>query len=198
MTLHPLKQAISGYIWKHTVEKNQTNVTLPCVWGYIWKRTVKKSQTLCFLINGGFLELLLSFYGVWGHFRQKCYFHFLIHWVLLQFFWLNLEKIAKLLFIFLWSWDSFVPYFTIFDGNPRRNKSWKFLSLFPKKHSAVEKSNKCNQCDFASSHVGHLRRHLKSHSQTNVNNATKHLLWQTIWRRIWKRTVEKSQTNITN
>ena len=26
------------------------------------------------------------------------------------------------------------------------------------------KSNKCNQCNYASSHTGHLRRHLKTHS----------------------------------
>ena len=32
-----------------------------------------------------------------------------------------------------------------------------------KMHSG-EKSNKCNQCDYASSCAGHLRRHLKTHS----------------------------------
>ena len=32
-----------------------------------------------------------------------------------------------------------------------------------KMHSG-EKSNKCNQCDYASSRVGDLRRHLKTHS----------------------------------
>ena len=32
-----------------------------------------------------------------------------------------------------------------------------------KTHSG-EKSNKCNQCDFASSHAGDLRRHLTKHS----------------------------------
>ena len=32
-----------------------------------------------------------------------------------------------------------------------------------KTHSG-EKPNKCNQCDFASSRAGHLRRHLKTHS----------------------------------
>ena len=32
-----------------------------------------------------------------------------------------------------------------------------------KTHSG-EKSNKCNQCDFASSQAGHLRGHLKMHS----------------------------------
>ena len=32
-----------------------------------------------------------------------------------------------------------------------------------KKHSG-EKSNKCNQCDYASSHTANLRGHLKTHS----------------------------------
>ena len=38
-----------------------------------------------------------------------------------------------------------------------------------------EKSNKCNQCEYASSYVSDLRRHLKIHSgknQTNATNAT--------------------------
>ena len=32
-----------------------------------------------------------------------------------------------------------------------------------KTHSG-EKSNKCSQCDYASSDAGHLRRHMKTHS----------------------------------
>ena len=32
-----------------------------------------------------------------------------------------------------------------------------------------EKSNKCNQCDFASSYASHLRRHLKTHSGEKPN-----------------------------
>ena len=28
----------------------------------------------------------------------------------------------------------------------------------------VVKSKKCNQCDYASSHAGHLKSHLKTHS----------------------------------
>ena len=37
-----------------------------------------------------------------------------------------------------------------------------------KTHSG-EKSNKCNQCDFASSHAGDLRRHLKTHGGEKSN-----------------------------
>ena len=32
-----------------------------------------------------------------------------------------------------------------------------------------EKSNKCNQCDYASYHAGDLRRHLKRHSGEKSN-----------------------------
>ena len=50
--MHPQRQAIWGNIWKHTVEKSQTNATSVTLyllgqtsWGHIWKRTVEKSQT---------------------------------------------------------------------------------------------------------------------------------------------------------
>ena len=33
-----------------------------------------------------------------------------------------------------------------------------------------EKSNKCNQCDFASAHAGSLRTHLKMHTGEKSNN----------------------------
>ena len=50
VNIPPLMQAIWGYIWKYTLEKNRTNAT--CVtmhpimqahWGHIWKRTVERS-----------------------------------------------------------------------------------------------------------------------------------------------------------
>ena len=37
-----------------------------------------------------------------------------------------------------------------------------------KRHSG-EKTNKCNQCDYASSQTGHLRTHLKTHSGEKSN-----------------------------
>ena len=50
--MHPFGQAIWGHIWRHTVEKSQTNATSvimhPCMqvlWGHIWKSTVEKSRT---------------------------------------------------------------------------------------------------------------------------------------------------------
>ena len=33
-----------------------------------------------------------------------------------------------------------------------------------------EKSNKCSQCDYASIHAGHLRKHLKIHTGEKSNN----------------------------
>ena len=35
-----------------------------------------------------------------------------------------------------------------------------------------EKSNKCNQCDFASAQAGNLRRHLKTHSGEKPNKCS--------------------------
>ena len=59
-----------------------------------------------------------------------------------------------------------------------------FLKYANMKTANVVKSNKCNQCDYASSHSGNFRNHLKTHShcvtveksQTNATNATMHPL----------------------
>ena len=47
----------------------------------------------------------------------------------------------------------------------------------------VEKSNKCNQCDYAFSFASHLRTHLIIHngkSHTNATNVTMHPINQAI------------------
>ena len=89
----------------------------------------------------------------------------------------------------------------------------------------VIKSHQCNHCDFASSHTGHLRRHLKTHSAKSHTNATnacacadpsslsQHAYWkrsnkcnqcdcasykQAVRGDMWKHTVEKNQTNATS
>merc|ERR1712083_1181739 len=36
-------------------------------------------------------------------------------------------------------------------------------------HHSGEKSNKCNQCEYASSQAGHLREHSKTHSGVKPN-----------------------------
>ena len=41
-----------------------------------------------------------------------------------------------------------------------------------KTHIIGEKSNKCNQCDFASTQAGDLRRHLKTHSGEKPNKCS--------------------------
>ena len=48
-----------------------------------------------------------------------------------------------------------------------------------KTHSG-EKTNKCNQCDFASSRASDLRQHLKTHCGEKSTNAIMHLLRQAI------------------
>ena len=45
------------------------------------------------------------------------------------------------------------------------------LKAHLKMHSG-EKPNKCNLCDYASAHAGNLRTHLKTHSGKSQTNAT--------------------------
>ena len=55
------------------------------------------------------------------------------------------------------------------------------VKILRKTTDNVIKSNKCNQCDYASSRAGDLRKHLKMHSgesQTNATNVTLPLLVQ--------------------
>ena len=49
-----------------------------------------------------------------------------------------------------------------------------------KTHSG-EKSNKCNQCDFASSQAANLRRHLKMHSGEKSANKCNQCDFVTAW-----------------
>ena len=51
-------------------------------------------------------------------------------------------------------------YFNLKDANVKIKK---------KTTDNVTKSNKCNQCDYASSNTGHLRSHLKTHSGEKSN-----------------------------
>ena len=52
VTMHFLRQAIWGHIWKNTVKRSQTNATnanfhplMRALWGHIWKDTMEKSWT---------------------------------------------------------------------------------------------------------------------------------------------------------
>ena len=62
VTMHPLKQAIWGHIWKHTLETNRTNATnatmrrlIQSIWGNIWKHThrrfnISRGQTILCMV----------------------------------------------------------------------------------------------------------------------------------------------------
>ena len=58
-----------------------------------------------------------------------------------------------------------------------QSNKWKIMTVLtctneqiPKKTTdTVIKSNKCNQCNYASSRAGHLRQHLKTHSGEKSN-----------------------------
>ena len=43
-----------------------------------------------------------------------------------------------------------------------------------------EKSNKCNQCDYASSQAGNLRRHLKTHREERKTVAASAIMYPVI------------------
>ena len=75
--MHLLMQAIWGHIWKHTVEKSQTNVTnvimhllMQAIWGRTWKHTVAKSQTN--VTNVTLPHLRQATWGlIWKHTVEK-------------------------------------------------------------------------------------------------------------------------------
>ena len=71
----------------------------------------------------------------------------------------------------------------------------------PSTSHSGEKTNKCNQCDFASSYAGALRTHLKTHSgeKSNKCNQCDYTSSQTSnLRTHFKMHSGKSQTNATN
>ena len=112
----------------------------------------------------------------------------------LQIAWLRRGVVTLVAFVWLFSAIQFQMCSQMLC--PRRGNA----TLFAFRWHSGEMLNKCNQCDYASSHPGHLWIHLKTHngkSQTNATNVTLPLLRQTIWGHIWKKqwkyTVEKSQ-----
>jgi hypothetical protein len=140
--MHPLWQAISGDIWKHTVEKSQTNVTkwlciltdtqfeyrdkntqwrkakinvtLPHLRQAIWKHIAEKSQT-----NATNVIMPLLRQAIWGH---------------------------------IWKHTA---------GKSQTNATLYGLRGHIWKCTAEQKSNKCNYCNYASSHAHVLRSHTK-------------------------------------
>ena len=60
-----------------------------------------------------------------------------------------------------------------------------------------EKPYHCNQCDFACSKASNLNVHVKTHSgeKSNATSVTIHLPLLVIWKVIWKHTLAKSAIN---
>ena len=60
-----------------------------------------------------------------------------------------------------------------------------------------EKPYHCNQCDFACSEASNLNVHVKTHSgeKSNATSVTIHLPLLVIWKVIWKHTLAKSAIN---
>ena len=57
----------------------------------------------------------------------------------------------------------------------------------------VEKSNKCNQYNYASKDVGHLRRHLKTHSQENEFKFSPNMRFKRACENVYQRRKEQMQ-----
>ena len=58
---------------------------------------------------------------------------------------------------------------SILNNHRRKVHTTNFQTEAEEKTHRAEKPNKCNQCDFAASQVGHLRTHLKTHSGEKSN-----------------------------
>ena len=140
MTLPLILLAIWGHIWKLTVEKSQinaTNVTLhllrQAIWGDIWKHTVEKSQ-----INATNVTLhphrQAIWSDIWKYIVEKS-----------QASATNLDRVPAWLEKKQVGWGTWqYDYVPSHAGN---------LRIHLKTHSE-EKSNKCNQYNFASSQAG--------------------------------------------
>ena len=171
----PIRQAIWGDIWKHkvkksqtnatsqyissqlcnlrntfenTLEKNQTNVTnvalhpfLHIIWGCIWRHTVEKSQTKCNHCDFSSAQAGNLRTHFETHRRQKT----------------NVTS------------DMITPENTIWKNCTNATCEAIPLHVQTIWDNSGEKSNKCSQCNYASSWAGNLRMHLKTHSGEKSN-----------------------------
>ena len=49
------------------------------------------------------------------------------------------------------------------------NENLNLKDSIVKKENIAIKSNKCNQCDYVSSHAGHVREHFRTHGGEKTN-----------------------------
>ena len=159
--MHPLRQAPWKFIWKHTVEKSQTNATnvtmhllRQAIWGDLLKYTVENLPKNATNAEGS-LRIHLK-----THSREKS------------------NKCIQC---------NFASSYT------------RALRAHLKRHSG-EKSNRCNQCDFASSEASHLRRHLTTQTKIIAPSVfwihLRTVIWDTT--RVPHSTQMRFRTNIPN
>ena len=93
-----------------------------------------------------------------------------------QWKWNKILKIMSLVWKMSISWRKMLKNWTNVTNVTASSRA-DTLRTHLKMHSG-EKSNKCNQCDYASSQAGHLRSHLKTHSDyasSRTGNLKTHL-----------------------
>ena len=173
MTMPLLKQSIWGHIWKHTVDKiqtNATNATMPvlskAIWGNIWKRTVEKIKQmqpmwLCIILCEHFEDTFEN--AQWWKVKQM-----------------------QPMLLFASSYASTLRTHLKMQSEEKCNQcdyvssEQGVLRRHLKTHCG-EKSNKCNQCDFASPHRSSLRIHM-NHFRMMAICHLELPLWGLIWK----------------
>ena len=164
--MHPLRHAIWGPIWKHTIAIvwiNATSVTLRLptyiIWGHIWKVTVGNVEQ----IGKNFKS-----FRKWRPQKHKKLFQQIL---------VDMSNILGK---------------HVYSVKIRRNliRGIVFVQKLRQLQTFLKFLPKCNLCDNASSQATHLRRHLKTHSGKTTTK-----MWP-VWFCIrWGRPIEETFEN---